>query len=201
MFGLELSRTALEPSLPEYNPKAWCLWCALHTLYVQYVIFEWSHELRSGRLFWLPDRLVAAIFDIGLSQLVCSEEEERDILSALRLLYRVKWERFDPASSIRPSGNDFGSPVFHSGVVVALSSARWDLECVGGLICYPRPSLRRDNPCGPDLRQWRDSHCGNGLVPQDFFRPPRFGVRVDLTRIGGPSPSESRCYRNAIAHY
>ena len=62
------------------------MWCSLHTTYVQDVIAEWLLELRSGRMFWLPDRLVAAVREIGLQLLVVDRAEESLLHRALGFL-------------------------------------------------------------------------------------------------------------------
>lgn len=74
MFGLELVRYPLEASLRYQDPRVWCLWSALHTLFVQEMITEWVHELKCGRLFWIPEPLVTAMHEIGLRHLVCTPD-------------------------------------------------------------------------------------------------------------------------------
>ena len=165
LFGLKLVNFPLRPGLRDYNPRLWCLWCPLHTIYVLDVVTEWIRELRTGRLFWLPDGLVEAIHEIGLDHLTTDFRVKNFLQNALRELHRVRWERVDPACSTRPLRNDFEAPIFHSGDVVPFDAARGELNCVGQLSCHPRCSLRCENPCGPDLRQWREIRCGNGLAP------------------------------------
>ena len=92
--------------------------------------------------------------------------------------------------------------MFMSGDVVPFDPILRSLACVGKLVCPPRPDQVRVNICGSDLRHWRDSKCGSGLAPADFFDlGGGNGVRVDLMRISGPTPYETRCFRNLKAHY
>ena len=81
------------------------------------------------------------------------------------------------------------------------SVERWDLDCIGALQCPARYNLRRTDPCGPDLCDWHDHKCGNGLARVGFFSPPYNGIRIDCMRLGGPSPYEARCYWVVLAHY
>ena len=154
-----------------------------------------------GGLFWFPERLVRAINKIRLSSLIGDREDESFTRTALVLLYNVRWELADPAAGTRPRHNYFGAPIFHSGDVVPFNPMSWKLDRIGALTCHSRENLSMYNRCGPDLRMWRDEQYGNGLSALDFFRPPMNGVRVDLMRIGGPSPYEIRCYRNVQAHH
>ncbi len=79
---------------------------------------EWLYEQHSERFFWLPDRIVAAVREIGLQSLVSDRSEGCVQRKALRLLGRVRWEAVDPAASTRPTRNYVGAPTFTSGDVV-----------------------------------------------------------------------------------
>ncbi len=86
LYGLALADHPFHPSLQRSHPVIWAMWCSLHTTYVQDVIAEWLLELRSGRMFWLPDRLVAAVREIGLQLLVVDRAEESLLHRALGFL-------------------------------------------------------------------------------------------------------------------
>ena len=202
MHGLEMARNPYHPELQRKNPRAWAIWCAAHTMFVQDVLTQWTFELQSGRVFWLPDRLLSAVREIGLRALVDDRREENLVRVGLAQLCRVQWELVDPASSTRPVCNDHGAPIFTPGDVVPFDAVRLELSCIGRLVFPPRADLIRTNFCGTDLRNWRDSKSRNGLGPPGFFSGAGGnGVRVDLMRISGPTPYELRCYRNVKSHY
>ena len=199
--GLELARNDYHPSLCLSSPSVWALWCAVHTFFVQDVLVGWVHELASSRLFWISDRLVAAIREVKLGPLIGDRETEELVERALRQLYKVRWELVDPAASTRPPRNDFDGPIYQSGDVVPFNPYRPQLDCIGRLLAVPRYSLRRDNIIAPNFREWRDNTSGNGLAPAGFFATYHGGVHVDEMRVGGPSPYELRSYNNVRSHY
>ena len=146
---------------------------------MQDVVSEWTFELRSGQVLWLPDRLIDGIREVGLQSIIGDRCDEQLVDKATRLLYRVQWERIDPTSTTRPTSNYYGAPIFHSGDVISFNPILWELDCIGALMCQPRTNFRRCNQCGPDLRMWRDSKSGNGLATTEFFMRQNGGVRVD----------------------
>ncbi len=127
LYGLNLTKQPFHPSLPRYRLVIWAIWCALHMLYVQDILNEWIHKLRSG--------LVAAIREIGLQTLVMDGAEEKILHHALGLSHGVRWEVVDPTASTRPLRNYFGAPIFTSGDVVPLNQLDWELDCVSSVLC------------------------------------------------------------------
>ena len=184
MHGLEMDRDSYHPELQWTNPRAWVIRCAAHTMFVQDVLMQWTFKLKTGRLFWLSDRLLSAVREIGLRVLVGDRRKENLVRVGFAQMYRVRLELVHTDSFTRPVRNDHGAPIFTSGDVVPFEVVRLELSCIGQLVCPRQADPIRTNFCSPDLRNWRHVMVNQRAPIQYLAVMPPWSKTVVITRQG-----------------
>ena len=177
LWGLRLAHPSNGfRSREELAPAVWALWSAVHTLFLQDVLSIFLDEMRQGRLFWLPPRVVEEARRLGLHALCRDDSAVRALRRGLAAVRCVRWDRVDPAVTTRPVRNDHGGRFSKRGTAChgmrPMTGSRLYRSCYAVGPCPRMPSamgaLRGTSPAASLVRaadwRWKVSSSAAGFV-------------------------------------